>query len=89
MNTESFDKLRKQLEQQNWPEVYLYKFIVKNEPEFIARVCALFDDTAEIKFQHSNGDRYVSISAKEMMMDAASVIERYEKASLIKGIIAL
>lgn len=84
-----FDKLRKQLEQEEWPNVYLFKFIIPNEPEPLARVNALFEETAEISTQPSRNGNFISVSVKEMMLNADSVILIYEKSSEIKGLIAL
>jgi hypothetical protein len=84
-----FEKLREQLALQEWPEVYLFKFIVENTPEKLAHATALFDDTADITFHTSSNEKYVSVSAKELMIDVDSVIKKYEKAALIEGIISL
>ncbi len=84
-----FEKLREQLALQEWPEVYLFKFIIQNTPEKLAQATALFDETAEINFHTSSNEKYVSVSAKEMMIDVDSVIRKYEKAALIEGIISL
>ena len=86
---DSFDKISAQLEKEQWPQVYMFKFIVPNEPELIAKVTVLFDATADLKLHPSKTGKYVSVGAKEMMMDSKSVVEKYRKASLIKGIIAL
>ncbi len=87
--TDQFANLRLQLEKEQWPSVYLFKFIVPNDVALVARANALFDDSADIKMQPSKTGKFISVSAKEMMMDVNSVIEKYEKASLIDGIIAL
>jgi putative lipoic acid-binding regulatory protein len=84
-----FGKLREQLELLEWPNVYLFKFIVPNHPEKIALANALFDDTAQIVMHPSSQGTYMSISAKELMLDVDSIIAKYEKASLIEGIISL
>ena len=84
-----YEKLRVQLEQMNWPDVYFFKFIVPNESELVARVSALFDDGTDLRLQQSKNGKYVSVGAKEMMMSAESVIERYKEASNINGLIAL
>lgn len=86
---EVFDKLHKQLEKEEWPSVYLFKFIAPNTPEYIAKVFALFEPEASISTQPSKNDKYVSVSAKILMLDAASVIAIYKEASEIKGLIAL
>lgn len=84
-----FGKLREQLELQEWPDVYLFKFIVPNHPEQIAQASALFDETSEIVMHPSSKGTYISISGKELMLDVDSIIEKYKKASKIEGIISL
>lgn len=85
----SFDKLREQLELLEWPNVYLFKFIVPNQPEQIAQVNALFSETAEVVMHPSGKETYMSISSKELMLDVDSIIEKYVQASKIEGIISL
>lgn len=84
-----YEKLKVQLDQMNWPDVFFFKFIVPNESELIAKVTALFDEGTDLRFQPSKKGNYVSVGAKEMMMSAESVIEKYKEASKIKGLIAL
>jgi hypothetical protein len=84
-----FDKLRKQLELQEWPNVFLFKFIAPNDSETVAKVTALFDDGTDLNYHPSKTGKYVSVSAKELMIDVDSIIERYEKGSQIKGVIVL
>lgn len=87
--SDAFAKLREQLELQEWPDVFLFKFIIPNEPETLAKTTALFDETSEIRLHPSKNGKYVSISVKEMMLNVQSIIDKYEKATLIKGLIAL
>ena len=72
-----YDKLKIQLELQEWPNVYLFKFIVPNESEKIALTTSLFDDSAELNLRESSKGTYMSVSAKELMMDVDSIIEKY------------
>ena len=85
----TFDKLRKQLELQEWPNVFLFKFIAPNDSETIAKITALFDDGMDLNYQPSKTGKYMSVSAKEMMLDVDSIIVKYERGSQIKGVIAL
>ncbi len=85
----TFDNLKVQLEQQEWPALYLFKFIIPNENEKLAQVSALFDENANISYHNSSSGHYVSVSVKEVMLSADSIIEVYEKASKIEGIISL
>lgn len=89
MSEGTFDKLREQLELQEWPSVYFFKFIVPNTPHLLAQTSALFDETAEIQFHESSSGKFISVSVKEMMLDVDSIISIYEKAQIIPGIISL
>lgn len=89
MSDDPFFKLREQLALQEWPDVYLFKFIVPNEPELLARTTALFNELSEISFHESKTGKYISVSAKEMMTSVDSIIEVYARAAEIKGLIAL
>ena len=84
-----YDKLKKQLELLEWPNVYMFKFIVPNTPELIAKTSALFDPGADIQFHESKTGKFVSVSVKELMLNVDSIIEKYEKATTIKGLMAL
>jgi len=90
MNQDPWKGLREKLEERKWPEVYLFKFIVPADNQKVAQTEALFDsDTAQIELRKSKTGKFVSVSAKEMMMDVDSVIERYEEAVKIPGLMAL
>jgi len=88
-DSDSYEKLRMQLENMNWPEIYFFKFIVPNDSELVAKVTALFDEGADLRLQQSKNGRYISVGTKEMMISPESVIQRYKEASNIKGLIAL
>jgi hypothetical protein len=86
---ERYAKLKEALSNEEWPSVYLFKFIVPNDSERIAKVNALFNDQSEVTMHASRNDKYMSISAKELMLDVASVMKVYEEASKIQDLIAL
>ena len=87
--SQAFDKLEEQLALQEWPSVYLFKFIVLNTEEKLAQATALFDETAVLQLQASKNGKYMSVSAKVLMLDVSSVMEIYQKAQKIEGIISL
>jgi hypothetical protein len=89
MNSDSFSKLREQLELQEWPNVYLFKFIVPNTPQALAQATALFTDLSEMNFNESKTGKYISVTAKEMMINVDDIIEVYINASKIEGIVSL
>lgn len=87
--SDAYEKLRVQLELQEWPNVFMFKFIVPNTSEKIAQASALFDDSAELTLRPSSKGTYMSVSAKELMMSVDSIIEKYQRASEIEGLVAL
>jgi len=85
-----FEALRaKLIETGEWPRVYFFKFIIPANNKKLALVEALFGPEAKVSIKQSNKGNYLSVSAKELMLSPNRVIERYEKASKIKGLIAL
>ncbi|MFN8713780.1 MAG: DUF493 family protein [Bacteroidota bacterium] len=84
-----FDALRKQLNELNWPSLYMFKFIVPSDNQRIAQVESLFGDDADVKLQPSSNGKYTSITAREVMLSADDVLLVYQQASGINGIIAL
>lgn len=81
-----YQNLRERLQDQEWPGVFMFKFIVS--PDKVDQVKQIFGP-AEIKTRKSKNGNYVSVTGKEMMMDSETVIERYKEAAKIEGLIAL
>lgn len=87
---EQFNNLRKELaKDENWPQVYMFKFIITAENKKMALVEAKFSDEAIIQQKESSGGKYMSITVKEVMLDADAVIAKYIEVSKIGGVIAL
>ncbi len=84
-----FSKLRRQLELQEWPNVYMFLFITPNNKETLSKVTSMFNGEAEVVLKESKNKRFVSVRAKELMMDVDSIILKYEKMAKIKGVIAM
>ncbi len=90
MEPHNFDTLREHLTKDfTWPSVYMFKFIAPAENRIFAMLHDLFPHQAEFTNRHSAGGKYVSITVKEMMLSVDEVIERYQKASAIEGVIIL
>lgn len=81
-----FEKLKEQLELQEWPNVYMFKFITVKEK--VSEIKPLFKD-GEISTKESSKGNYVSVSVKMMMFSADHIIERYRSVSHLKGVISL
>lgn len=84
-----FDKLKEQLELLEWPDVYMFKFITPSSNENTAKIHALFDDAVDIVQKESSSNKYTVFTIKTVMVSAEAVIEIYEKASKIKGVVSL
>lgn len=69
-----------------FPSLYMFKFIVPKEQ--INEVESLFPKN-EFTEKSSSGGKYISITAKVMVSSADQIIEIYESAQKIEGIIAL
>lgn len=87
MKQDFYLRLQNKLNEVNeWPSVYLYKFIVTvNEVDEVKK---MFKD-AEIHIRKSSKGTYASVSVKTVALNANEIIEIYKKASKIKGIISL
>lgn len=83
----SREEFKERLDQEhNWPEPYLFKFIVPKDLQ--DRVSAFFpEDSISIK-SSSNGN-YRSITVNLTMGSSEEVLEIYEKVHQIEGVIAL
>ncbi len=86
----NFNALQEKLElNKNWPLPYMFKFIVPAQIEKVAMVEALFDKNATIYHKESKTGKYVSITAKQSMESASTIIDVYRKASSIENVVAL
>ena len=90
MKEEFYQNLKKNLdEHHSFPELYMFKFIVPADNHRLAQVEALFGSEAQVSINQSRSNKYISITAKEIMISGQSVIDIYKKAEQIDGIIAL
>ncbi len=81
---EEFIKILDQEHQ--WPTWYLFKFIVPRGQEDL--VVALFPE-GKASLKSSSKGNYRSVTSKVMMTSAQDVLEIYEKAGEIEGVLAL
>lgn len=88
---EKYKSLEIQLAQhQEWPSVYMYKFIIPADNKKLSKVESLFNsEEAEITVRESRKGNFISITVKEMMMSPGKIIERYKQAEGIEGLISL
>ena len=83
----NFDSFKEKLEHEyEWPSLYTFKFIVPRERE--EEVADLFPKV-EVSKKESSGGKYISVTARLMANSSEAIIQVYEKAQHIKGLIAL
>lgn len=86
----NFESLKEKLEKDfSWPSVYFFKFIIPADNKKLALLESLFGEEAKIQIKQSTNGNYISFSAKELMLSAQSVIDRYIEAQKIEGIMSL
>ena len=85
--TESGEEFIRILDQEHqWPTWYMFKFIVPRGKEDL--VVALFPE-GEASVKASSKGKYRSVTAKIMMASGQEVLDIYEKAYHIEGVLAL
>jgi putative lipoic acid-binding regulatory protein len=67
----------------------MFKFIIPAENRKIALIESKFSETAIISQHESATGKYVSITVKDVMLNAEAVIEKYKEMKGIEGLIAL
>jgi hypothetical protein len=81
------DSLKEKLDQHYiWPSLYTFKFIVPKEK--VADVKKLFPKHNSTE-KHSKNGKYISVTLQMMMPGSEEVIEVYNLASGVEGLIAL
>ncbi len=89
-NDEQFNNLRDKLAQdKNWPQVYMFKFIIPADTKKMALVEAKFSDEATIHQKESSTGKYLSITVTEVMLSPDAIIEKYKEVGTIEGVMAL
>jgi len=88
---EFYNRLQEQLkETSTWPSDYLYKFIVLSEPDKIARIHKIFDNTgAVIESKQSKKGKYTSVSVTVNLKSPDAVIAKYKEVGKVEGVISL
>lgn len=83
-------RLRERLDAvHEWPSVYMFKFICEPDQARIDKIIALFPSESEILRRYSSGGKYLSLTIREVMMNAEDVVQRYVSAYGIEGVIVL
>lgn len=87
MSLQNYRKFKEKLDDHHtWPSVYMFKFIVPVEK--LDEIHQLFPKTA-IQSRYSRNKKYIGITAQLVMDSSEEVMQIYEKAHLVDGVIAL
>ncbi len=90
LNESDRERLRQRLDEvHQWPSVYMFKFILEPESPRLDALLALFPAESEVLRKYSKGGKYLSITVKEVMIDAEEVLKRYDRAATMEGVIVL
>ena len=86
-----FTKISQQLEEsQNWPGLYMFKFIVKSGSHQIDKLKDLFNNPNEgVSMVNSSKKKFQSLTITIEMKSPQEVIAIYKKASELEGVIIL
>jgi uncharacterized protein len=91
-NPEDFYRsLKEKLEEQhNFPEEYLFKFIITSDSEKITEILKVFDNFKyTLSNRESSKGKYTSVSINCFVLDADQVISIYKKVAEIENVMML
>jgi len=86
---DQFKRLKELLDAQNYPSVYLFKFIIKQDQDKMVEIKKCFDETAEFEMHPSKNGNYIAVNIKQMMLNSEDIITRYKLVAKIKNVITL
>lgn len=86
-----YERLKQRLNDLNqWPALYLYKFILPNNPKSKQQLVKIFDNTgAVIQTKASKNGNYISLSIELIMENPDAIVDIYKKASKVDKVILL
>jgi putative lipoic acid-binding regulatory protein len=88
---EFYSNLKIKLDEfQKWPSLYMFKFIVPRDLKKVAEVESLFNTkTSTVSSRESSTGKFISVTAKEVMISSEAVIAKYREAEHIEGLMSL
>ncbi len=83
----SHQSFRDKLEKRHvWPSLYMFKFIVPKDKE---KELITHFPSMNFSSKNSSGGKYISFTAEVLIESTDQVIQTYEKANTIEGLIAM
>lgn len=88
---EFYTALKEKLnEVHNFPENYLFKFIIPNNQEKLTEIYQVFDNIeTTITNRDSKNGKYISLTINTFVLDADQVVDIYQKVAKVKDAIML
>ena len=78
------------LESQDWPGMYMYKFIVKDGSNEIDQLKKILDNyDGKSSFKSSSSNKFISVTFEHFASSPGDVIKVYKDVSVIDDIISL
>jgi len=78
------------LESQDWPGMYMYKFIVKDGSDEINQLKKILNNyNGNSSFKSSSNKKFISVTFEHFASSPADVIKVYKEVSIIDDIISL
>ncbi|MFW6415235.1 MAG: DUF493 family protein [Thermodesulfobacteriota bacterium] len=85
MTRDNTSDFKQKLDQNhNWPDKYMFKFIVPAQKT--ADIMDLFQKEDHISTRESKNGKYICVTARCLVASSEEVLEVYEKASQIEGV---
>lgn len=91
-NPEEFYAMLKEKlnEVHNFPEDYLFKFIIPNDQEKLTEIYQIFDNIeTTISSRDSKNGKYISLSINAFVLDSEQVVDIYQQVSKVEDVILL
>jgi uncharacterized protein len=88
---EFYKSLKEKLEEHhNFPEEYLFKFIVPSDSEKITEILKVFDGLQyTLANRESTKGKYTAVTIQCFVLDADHVIRIYKKVAIIENVMML
>lgn len=86
-----YNRLKTELQSTSeWPNKYLFKFILKTDSQKLAQIESFFDNLgAVIDTRLSKKGNYTSISINVVMHHPDNIVEKYKEVAALGGVILL
>lgn len=88
---EFYQSLKEKLDNNyDFPQDYLFKFIMENNPNKLAEIYQIFDEIHHtLSNRESKNGKYISTSINAFVLNSDHVIELYKKVGKIEGVMML